>query len=212
VEGDAGRLNFDDISSALLTLFIITTGENWNTIMFDTMKYSGEPFWGSVYIISWYLFSNLGLVNLFVAVILGNFEEDDDVKAAYQERKYKALVMVSQELKAFVLQHQRYVARLADVLAEKDGEGALNKGPLAIDTAAPGPHEAASASTQAEQLAMEAGMVPIASSVLLMADGKIAPTPRIDVARRTSMPQNRSFTFGPFTARPENDGDDSAAS
>ena len=96
VEGDAGRLNFDDISSALLTLFIITTGENWNTIMFDTMKYSGEPFWGSVYIISWYLFSNLGLVNLFVAVILGNFEEDDDVKAAYQERKYKALVMVSQ--------------------------------------------------------------------------------------------------------------------
>ena len=117
-----------------------------------------------------------------------------------------------QELKAFVLQHQRYVARLADVLAEKDGEGALNKGPLAIDTAAPGPHEAASASTQAEQLAMEAGMVPIASSVLLMADGKIAPTPRIDVARRTSMPQNRSFTFGPFTARPGNDGDDSAAS
>lgn len=44
------RANFDNLANALLTVFIIVSGENWNETLFDTMKVS--PVVGAIFVVS----------------------------------------------------------------------------------------------------------------------------------------------------------------
>ena len=44
------RANFDNLANALLTVFIIVSGENWNETLFDTMKVS--PVVGALFVVS----------------------------------------------------------------------------------------------------------------------------------------------------------------
>ena len=67
------RANFDTFTWAFTTIFQILSGENWNTVMYDGWRASGlvAPlyFFGLVLIGSWLI------LNLFLAILLGNFEE-----------------------------------------------------------------------------------------------------------------------------------------
>ncbi|KAI8049930.1 Ion transport protein-domain-containing protein [Syncephalis plumigaleata] len=60
-DNDKPRLNFDTFGDAFLSLFVVLTGENWNVLLYD-------------YVIA----------NLFVAVLLENFELDEEEKRARQ--------------------------------------------------------------------------------------------------------------------------------
>ena len=73
VEGwEPPRENFDTFGRAVLTVYQIFTSEDWSPIMFVYMHAFGPS--ACVYFIITFLVTNYVLANLFVAVILENFE------------------------------------------------------------------------------------------------------------------------------------------
>uniref|UniRef100_A0A7S2IRG1 Ion transport domain-containing protein n=1 Tax=Haptolina brevifila TaxID=156173 RepID=A0A7S2IRG1_9EUKA len=85
-DGGPSRYNFDDFGSALLSIFVVLSGENWNEIMFDSHRASWDydttsafPFpWAIVYFLFLFVIGNLLLFNLFIAILLSNFDDDDE--------------------------------------------------------------------------------------------------------------------------------------
>jgi len=83
---EGSRYNFDDFGSALLSIFVVLSGENWNEIMFDshTATWNNDvskvPFfpWAISYFIVLFVVGNLLLFNLFIAILLSNFEDDEE--------------------------------------------------------------------------------------------------------------------------------------
>ena len=61
-------MNFSNFHNAMLILVRVSTGEDWNTIMYDTMKQS--PYYAPAYFISFILICSYVMLNLFVLVIL----------------------------------------------------------------------------------------------------------------------------------------------
>jgi len=81
-DAEIPRSNFDTIVWATTTIFQILTGENWNTVMYDGMRAAG---YGAVfYFITLVVFGNFIVMNIFMAILLANFDElavgshDDD--------------------------------------------------------------------------------------------------------------------------------------
>jgi len=67
---DECRNNFDCFGTALITLFIIMSGEDWNSVMYCTWDASVM---GGAVVLLWFFFSNFILLNMFSAIILENF-------------------------------------------------------------------------------------------------------------------------------------------
>jgi hypothetical protein len=75
-EGEKPRANFDTFSTAFLTVFQILTMENWQFILYTTMSQSGWT--AAIYLISWIFIGNFVLLNLFLAILLDSFVEEDE--------------------------------------------------------------------------------------------------------------------------------------
>ena len=81
VPSDLG--NFDSIGWAILTLFEMMTLEGWPDVMWamvDTTEAGAAPVegaspWLAMYAVSWVVVSAFFLLNLFIGVILENFNE-----------------------------------------------------------------------------------------------------------------------------------------
>jgi hypothetical protein len=71
------RGNFDSFSIAFITVFQILTMENWQSVLFDSFK-SGEKFGNSIYCIVWIFLGNFILLNLFLAILLDSFLEEEE--------------------------------------------------------------------------------------------------------------------------------------
>jgi hypothetical protein len=72
------RANFDDLGSAMVTVFQILTGENWNSVMYEAWNCCG---WSSLlYFVSLVIIGSFIVFNLLIAIMLQNFEGggDDD--------------------------------------------------------------------------------------------------------------------------------------
>jgi hypothetical protein len=66
------RSHFDDLLRAFITVFQVLTGENWNTVMYDCWLAVG---WGAtLYFVALVVIGNFVILNLFLAILLGNFE------------------------------------------------------------------------------------------------------------------------------------------
>ncbi|XP_018647949.1 voltage-dependent calcium channel [Schistosoma mansoni] len=75
------RANFDGILQAMLTVFQILTGEDWNEVMYHGMRaYENSPWYGVVVIYFIFLFicGNCILLNVFLAIAVDNLNEDED--------------------------------------------------------------------------------------------------------------------------------------
>ncbi|KAK7247748.1 hypothetical protein SO694_00088166 [Aureococcus anophagefferens] len=70
--GSRPRMNFDSIDSALLTVFIVVSGENWDTVLDYAFRANGYV--GLLFIVSMYLVGNFIVLNIFLAILLSNFE------------------------------------------------------------------------------------------------------------------------------------------
>eukprot|EP00951_Prasinocladus_malaysianus_P002849 scaffold20217_cov44-Prasinocladus_malaysianus.AAC.1 len=70
-ESDIMRHHFDDIYISFITIFQILTGENWNTVMYDGMRSTGEL--AVVYFVLLVVVGNYIILNLFLAILLDNF-------------------------------------------------------------------------------------------------------------------------------------------
>ena len=77
--GDVPRSNFDTLKDALLTTFVCFIGDNWTYVMYDAMRSSGSLF--SVYYVIVIAFGNIVMLNLFLAILLGNFDKARDFGA-----------------------------------------------------------------------------------------------------------------------------------
>jgi hypothetical protein len=78
------RFSFENVFDSLLTVFVIVTGENWASMMKETMEAKG--YWTVLYFLSLFVIGNFFITNLFIAIIIDNFnavteEGDDDFPA-----------------------------------------------------------------------------------------------------------------------------------
>jgi hypothetical protein len=72
VNGESPRTNFDRVGWAALCVFQIMIGENWNSVMYDHMRSVGSA--SCIYFIALVIFGNIIMLNLFLAILLGNFD------------------------------------------------------------------------------------------------------------------------------------------
>jgi hypothetical protein len=87
-DGDIPRENFDSIWEAFITVTIIMIGDGWHIIMYYGMLSEGTIF--SLYFVSLYIFGNIIMLNLFLAILLGNFDSARQLmakKKAFEEFK-----------------------------------------------------------------------------------------------------------------------------
>ena len=70
------RTNFESIERAMLTVFVVMSGENWNDVWADSKLAVGA--WCAAYYVSIVVLGNFVMLNLFVAILLGGLPENDD--------------------------------------------------------------------------------------------------------------------------------------
>ena len=69
------RLNFDNFKNGFVTVFVCLIGEDWQLIMHQYVRSHKSRLMPYVYFISIMVIGNLFLMNLFLAILLKNFED-----------------------------------------------------------------------------------------------------------------------------------------
>ncbi|XP_025913036.1 voltage-dependent P/Q-type calcium channel subunit alpha-1A, partial [Apteryx rowi] len=85
--------NFDTFPAAIMTVFQILTGEDWNAVMYDGIKSQGGVQGGmvfSVYFIVLTLFGNYTLLNVFLAIAVDNLANAQELTKDEQEEEEAA--------------------------------------------------------------------------------------------------------------------------
>ena len=77
--GDVPRANFDTLKDALLTTFACFIGDNWTYVMYDAVRSSGNIY--AIFFVIVIAFGNIVMLNLFLAILLGNFDKARDFGA-----------------------------------------------------------------------------------------------------------------------------------
>nr|XP_033807008.1 voltage-dependent L-type calcium channel subunit alpha-1C isoform X4 [Geotrypetes seraphini] len=85
------RSTFDNFPQALLTVFQILTGEDWNSVMYDgIMAYGGPSFPGMlvcIYFIILFICGNYILLNVFLAIAVDNLADAESLTSAQKEEE-----------------------------------------------------------------------------------------------------------------------------
>ncbi|XP_049884570.1 voltage-dependent calcium channel type A subunit alpha-1 isoform X5 [Pectinophora gossypiella] len=99
--------NFNTFPIALLTVFQILTGEDWNEVMYDGIQSQGGIQRGmiySLYFVILVLFGNYTLLNVFLAIAVDNLANAQELTAAEEEQveedKEKQLQELEKEMGA----------------------------------------------------------------------------------------------------------------
>jgi len=71
------RANFETFGWSLVTVFQVLTGENWNEVLYNGIQATsfGQ---GVLYFVLLNVVGNYIILNIFMAILLGNFDEDDE--------------------------------------------------------------------------------------------------------------------------------------
>ncbi|CAL8381792.1 unnamed protein product, partial [Boreogadus saida] len=92
-ETQTKRSTFDNFPQALLTVFQILTGEDWNAVMYDgIMAYGGPSSTGmivSIYFIILFICGNYILLNVFLAIAVDNLADADSLNAPADKKDIK---------------------------------------------------------------------------------------------------------------------------
>lgn len=73
------RGNYDEFEIAFITTFQVLTMENWQTVLFDSMRSEQQqPYIVAIYYITWIFLGNFILLNLFLAILLDSFLEEEE--------------------------------------------------------------------------------------------------------------------------------------
>ncbi|XP_029948019.1 calcium channel, voltage-dependent, L type, alpha 1S subunit, a [Salarias fasciatus] len=120
------RSTFDSFPQALITVFQILTGEDWNTVMYDgIMAHEGPSMPGilvSLYFIILFVCGNFILLNVFLAIAVDNLAEAESLTLAQkekaEEKKRKKALRANMPDKA-----TEEKANLAKKLAEQRAKG-----------------------------------------------------------------------------------------
>jgi hypothetical protein len=72
MNGESPRANFDSLGEAVFTIFQVLIGADWSSIMYNCIRAKGET--SSIYFILLVILGTIILMNLFLAIMLGNFD------------------------------------------------------------------------------------------------------------------------------------------
>ncbi|XP_071560299.1 voltage-dependent calcium channel type A subunit alpha-1 isoform X2 [Temnothorax nylanderi] len=97
--------NFNTFPIALLTVFQILTGEDWNEVMYKGIESQGMAH--SLYFIVLVLFGNYTLLNVFLAIAVDNLANAQELSAAEDEQKEEDKEKQLQELEKEIESLQR---------------------------------------------------------------------------------------------------------
>ncbi|XP_055846918.1 voltage-dependent calcium channel type A subunit alpha-1 isoform X9 [Episyrphus balteatus] len=107
LQGGTPETNFNTFPIALLTVFQILTGEDWNEVMYQGIISQGGAKKGmiySLYFIVLVLFGNYTLLNVFLAIAVDNLANAQELTAAEEEQveedKEKQLQELEKEMEA----------------------------------------------------------------------------------------------------------------
>ncbi|KAM3618553.1 uncharacterized protein V6R79_021738 [Siganus canaliculatus] len=126
------RSTFDNFPQALLTVFQILTGEDWNTVMYDgIMAYGGPASSGMVvciYFIILFICGNYILLNVFLAIAVDNLADAESLNTAQKEeeeakKRKNSAKDVSTDKRAELVENKDGEAKMpAEVLLDDDKE------------------------------------------------------------------------------------------
>ncbi|XP_035502564.2 voltage-dependent R-type calcium channel subunit alpha-1E isoform X2 [Scophthalmus maximus] len=93
---DQTPTNFDTFPAAIMTVFQILTGEDWNEVMYNGIRSQGgvkSGMWSSIYFIVLTLFGNYTLLNVFLAIAVDNLanaqeltKDEEEAEAAFNQK------------------------------------------------------------------------------------------------------------------------------
>ncbi|XP_068617016.1 voltage-dependent N-type calcium channel subunit alpha-1B-like [Brachionichthys hirsutus] len=89
-EDETPTTNFDTFPAAILTVFQILTGEDWNAVMYDGIESQGGVHGGmfsSIYFIVLTLFGNYTLLNVFLAIAVDNLANAQELTKDEEEQE-----------------------------------------------------------------------------------------------------------------------------
>ena len=76
VNGTSFRPSFDNFFKAFITIFMVLIGDNWPQYMYKHMIALGDL--SAVFFVFLQVFGKYVLLNLFLAILLENFEDNDE--------------------------------------------------------------------------------------------------------------------------------------
>ena len=85
--GESPRPNFDNVGMGFTSIFAIAIGDDWNLMM--ALAYRAEGFIAILFYPFVFVFMNLILLNLFLAILLSNFETSHDEEVDHEEKSIK---------------------------------------------------------------------------------------------------------------------------
>ncbi|KAI4822776.1 hypothetical protein KUCAC02_008304 [Chaenocephalus aceratus] len=125
--------NFDTFPAAIMTVFQILTGEDWNMVMYDGIKSQGGVNTGmgfSIFFIVLTLFGNYTLLNVFLAIAVDNLANAQELTKDEQDEE-------AANNKKIALQKAKEVAEVSPMSAanlsiaakeqQKNNKGGINK-------------------------------------------------------------------------------------
>lgn len=73
------RNNFDSFHWAFVTMFQVLSSENWDTVLRLCMR-SSVGHWSAIFVLFWIIIGNFIMLNLFLGILLGAFESNDEIE------------------------------------------------------------------------------------------------------------------------------------
>ncbi|XP_041084014.1 voltage-dependent L-type calcium channel subunit alpha-1S-like isoform X1 [Polyodon spathula] len=130
------RSTFDNFPQALISVFQILTGEDWNSVMYNgIMAYGGPTFPGMlvcIYFIILFVCGNYILLNVFLAIAVDNLAEAESLTSAQrektEEKKRRKMDMANKPDKS-----EEEKLLLAKKLEKAKGEGIPTTAKLRVD-------------------------------------------------------------------------------
>lgn len=124
------RSNFGSFSLAALTMFQLLTGDSWSDVMWNSIiafapdnQYVAQ-FFGCVLVMLWFVFAQLIAKNLFVAVIIENFQMQETIDNIRKPGTVAAFRSILQD--AFGGMYQKSNAVLAGDMVVDVNNGIIN--------------------------------------------------------------------------------------
>jgi len=91
---ELSRSNFSTFTLSLLTIFQLFAGDGWSDVLYASLL-SKETMYSQIFaaffVLSWFIFSKLIASNLFVAVIIENFEVSVTIENIKKPGHFRAL-------------------------------------------------------------------------------------------------------------------------
>ncbi|XP_016118695.1 voltage-dependent R-type calcium channel subunit alpha-1E-like, partial [Sinocyclocheilus grahami] len=125
--------NFDTFPAAIMTVFQILTGEDWNEVMYNGIRSQGGVqygMWSSIYFIVLTLFGNYTLLNVFLAIAVDNLAnaqeltKEEEAEEFFNQRYKSREFGLSERRRRPYLYRKRAIHRGRPTPAEAEEEAA----------------------------------------------------------------------------------------